>query len=107
MDECIREIHAANDAAGFWEQLYRGKDSIWKDTANPLLAETAQHLAPGHALGLGCGERRPPLARHPRMARHRSPYRPQRLAAPQRVAAGPGGQTATVTDTVMAIRRLA
>ncbi|WP_435847799.1 class I SAM-dependent methyltransferase [Streptomyces hygroscopicus] len=56
MDECIREIHAANDAAGFWEQLYRGKGSVWKDTANPLLAETARHLTPGHALDLGCGE---------------------------------------------------
>ncbi|MFF4483382.1 class I SAM-dependent methyltransferase [Streptomyces sp. NPDC001520] len=56
MDECIREIHAANDAASFWEQLYRGKGSAWKDTANPLLAETARHLTPGHALDLGCGE---------------------------------------------------
>ncbi|MFE2025657.1 hypothetical protein ACFW9V_11005 [Streptomyces hygroscopicus] len=34
-------------------------------------------------------------------------WTPQRLATPQRVATGPGGQTATVTDTVVAVRRLA
>lgn len=32
---------------------------------------------------------------------------PQRLATPQRVATGPDGQTATVTDTVVAVRRIA
>lgn len=56
MNEVIREIHAANDAARFWERLYRSKDSVWKNTANPLLAETAAHLTPGRALDLGCGE---------------------------------------------------
>lgn len=56
MNDFTREIHAVTDAARFWEQLYRGKDGIWKDTANPLLAETATALPAGRALDLGCGE---------------------------------------------------
>ena len=84
MDECIREIHAANDAASFWEQLYRGKDSVWKDTANPLARRDgpAPHTRPRPRPGLR-RRRRHPLARHPRMARHRSRYRPHRPAAHQ------------------------
>ncbi|GAA3367461.1 class I SAM-dependent methyltransferase [Streptomyces antimycoticus] len=215
MDESVHEVHAADDAAGFWEQLYRGKESVWKDTANPLLAETARHLAPGRALDLGCGEGgdtlwlathqwhvtavdiaptalqrtsrlaarngfessvrteqhdlaetfpagtfdlisaqylqtpyafprasvlrraahaltpggillivdhgsvRPwawntdPDTRFPspediydELALDAARWTPQRLATPQRVATGPGGQTATVTDTVIAVRRV-
>lgn len=34
-------------------------------------------------------------------------YRPERLDAPQRQATGPSGETATVTDTVLLIRRRA
>jgi SAM-dependent methyltransferase len=57
MDDPTRRIHAVGDAAQFWENLYRGKDAVWKGTPNPLLAETAAQLTPpGHALDLGCGE---------------------------------------------------
>ncbi|MBZ6085295.1 class I SAM-dependent methyltransferase [Streptomyces olivaceus] len=216
MNEFTRQIHAVSDAARFWEHLYRGKDGIWKNTANPLLAETAAHLPPGRALDLGCGEggdtlwlathgwhvtavdiaptalhrtaqlaadngveervetqqydlaaefpggafdlisaqylQTPyalPRAEILRRAAHQlttggillivdhgsvrpwawntdpdthfpSPeniydeldldtgqWIPQRLATPQRVATGPDGQTATVTDTVVAVRRIA
>ncbi len=47
---------AADEAALFWEDRYRRHGRLWKGTPNPLLAETAERLAPGRALDLGCGE---------------------------------------------------
>ncbi|UBU16290.1 SAM-dependent methyltransferase [Nonomuraea gerenzanensis] len=42
------------DAAGFWERLYRARPAL-NPRVNPLLAETATPLTPGAALDLGCG----------------------------------------------------
>ncbi|MGW4642892.1 SAM-dependent methyltransferase [Sphaerisporangium sp. NPDC004334] len=44
------------EAGDFWENLYSGREQVWKGDPNPLLAETARSLAPGAALDLGCGE---------------------------------------------------
>lgn len=45
---------ASTDPATFWDELYSQRRS-WGGRANPRLVETAEHLAPGRALDLGCG----------------------------------------------------
>jgi 2-polyprenyl-3-methyl-5-hydroxy-6-metoxy-1,4-benzoquinol methylase len=45
------------DASG-WNQRYTDNPSPWTDQANGFLIEVAQHLAPGTALDLACGEGR-------------------------------------------------
>ncbi|GAA4965905.1 hypothetical protein GCM10023238_37010 [Streptomyces heliomycini] len=57
MNDSTRGAQAPAEAARFWENLYRGKDAVWKGDPNPVLAETAaQFTPPGRALDLGCGE---------------------------------------------------
>jgi len=56
MSDNIHDHHAVGEAARFWENLYSGRDKLWKGTPNPLLADIAGHLTPGRALDLGCGE---------------------------------------------------
>ncbi|MYV96893.1 class I SAM-dependent methyltransferase [Streptomyces sp. SID3343] len=56
MNHHIHDPHAADEAARFWEDLYSGRDKLWRGAPNPLLAETADRLTPGRALDLGCGE---------------------------------------------------
>ncbi|BCL33016.1 class I SAM-dependent methyltransferase [Streptomyces aurantiacus] len=43
-----------DDAELFWEKHHSTR-RIWGERANPLLVETAEPLAPGAALDLGCG----------------------------------------------------
>ena len=40
----------------FWERLYSERDQVWSGRVNAVLEREAQHLAPGRALDLGCGE---------------------------------------------------
>ena len=40
----------------FWEQHYGAAERIWSGRANATLVDVAQHLPPGTALDLGCGE---------------------------------------------------
>lgn len=56
MSDNHHDHDAVGEAARFWENLYSGRDNLWKGTPNPLLAETAGQLTPGRALDLGCGE---------------------------------------------------
>lgn len=86
-----------------------------------VLRRAAHALTPGGILLIVDHGSVPPLGpehrcRHPlpspediydELALDTARWTPQRLATPQRVATGPGGQTATVTDTVVAVRRLA
>ncbi|MFF9490646.1 SAM-dependent methyltransferase [Streptomyces sp. NPDC014676] len=57
MQDPTHNAQAPSEAAQFWDNLYRGKDPVWKGDPNPVLAETAaQFTPPGRALDLGCGE---------------------------------------------------
>jgi SAM-dependent methyltransferase len=47
---------SVQDAAGFWEARYAGRERIWSDEANLALVAIATRLRPGRALDLGCGE---------------------------------------------------
>ncbi|MCD2197759.1 NAD(P)/FAD-dependent oxidoreductase [Actinomycetospora endophytica] len=40
----------------FWERFYADRDQVWSGRPNPVLAATAEDLAPGTALDLGAGE---------------------------------------------------
>lgn len=39
-----------------WEQRYAGADAVWSGKVNASLASAVEHLTPGRALDLGCGE---------------------------------------------------
>ena len=41
---------------GFWEQLYGERDQVWSGRVNAALAREVEHVPPGRALDLGCGE---------------------------------------------------
>lgn len=57
MHDSTHNAQTPTEAARFWDNLYRGKDAVWKGDPNPVLAETAAQLSPpGRALDLGCGE---------------------------------------------------
>lgn len=53
--EMTRDHGPTDDAARFWERLYRSRHPAVAHRVNPLLAETASALVPGAALDLGCG----------------------------------------------------
>ncbi|WP_406347390.1 methyltransferase domain-containing protein [Streptomyces sp. NBC_00144] len=56
MHDSTHNAQSPAEAARFWDNLYRGKDAVWKGDPNPVLAETAAQLSPpGRALDLGCG----------------------------------------------------
>jgi len=111
------------EAERFWEGLYRGRpERPWDGGANPLLVEVAGSLPAGTALDLGCGEGSDALWSWNRDPDQRFPtpeetlalldldpgrWRTERLGRPEREASGPNGQTATVADNVVAVRRLA
>ena len=40
----------------FWEQHYGAAERVWSGRANATLVDVVQHLEPGTALDLGCGE---------------------------------------------------
>lgn len=57
MHDSTHNAQSPAEAARFWDNLYRGKDAVWKGDPNPVLAKTAAQLSPpGRALDLGCGE---------------------------------------------------
>ncbi len=39
-----------------WEERYGSPDRVWSGKPNPQLVTEAQHLTPGTALDIGCGE---------------------------------------------------
>lgn len=44
------------DSRAVWDEHYSAKPRVWSGRVNVQLADIAAHLAPGHALDLGCGE---------------------------------------------------
>jgi hypothetical protein len=78
-----------DDAEQFWERHHHGTRRAGPGQANPLLVETAGPLPPG-------------------TARHRRRTGVHRAAVPPatRWSVGPAGETATVTDNVLLIRRI-
>lgn len=40
----------------FWESLYGERDQVWSGRPNATLVREVEHLPPGRALDLGCGE---------------------------------------------------
>jgi len=46
----------ADDAAQQWDQRYRESERLWSGNVNDAVAACAQHLIPGTALDIGCGE---------------------------------------------------
>jgi SAM-dependent methyltransferase len=42
--------------AGYWNELYGSKESLWSGRPNTQLVEQVQGLEPGTALDVGCGE---------------------------------------------------
>lgn len=79
----------------FWEEHYRQRPGMSSGRVNPILAEVAATLTPGSALDLGCGEGSDALWLAGQGWR----------VTPFDVSARPGGQTAVVTDTVVALTR--
>ena len=43
-------------APEFWEDFYSSGKANWSGNPNPLVVQEAEHLAPGSALDLGCGQ---------------------------------------------------
>ena len=42
--------------AEFWDDRYRSSTALWSGHVNAVLAAEAEHLVPGRALDVGCGE---------------------------------------------------
>lgn len=42
--------------AAFWDERYAGSAQVWSGHVNAVIAAEAEHLAPGRALDVGCGE---------------------------------------------------
>jgi len=51
-----REGGAASEAQEHWDRHYAEREQVWSGRVNARLVEIAQHLDPGAALDLGCGE---------------------------------------------------
>ena len=49
------QTDAPQDPTAFWESHY-GDKQVWSGNVNVALADAAEHLIPGTALDLGCGE---------------------------------------------------
>ena len=49
------DVETAHTAAT-WDERYAGSAAIWSGKVNLRLAEQVEHLTPGHALDIGCGE---------------------------------------------------
>ena len=48
--------HDGQTAPEFWDDFYRNGKAQWSGNPNPLMVQEVQHLAPGTALDLGCGQ---------------------------------------------------
>ncbi|MFW6599694.1 class I SAM-dependent methyltransferase [Propionibacteriaceae bacterium Y2011] len=56
MTGATRHDSPSQNPQEFWEGRYRDAERVWSGRPNPGLVNAVQHLAPGKALDLGCGE---------------------------------------------------
>ncbi|UUZ43532.1 class I SAM-dependent methyltransferase [Janibacter limosus] len=56
MTGATRHDSPSQNPQEFWEGRYRDAERVWSGRPNPSPVNAVQHLAPGKALDLGCGE---------------------------------------------------